>query len=129
MDLAMARGPLMLSLKLMLRLMLLFFMDHMDMLDEVDIMAMLDMLDMDMVVVSLPILMVTLPTMDIDMARGPLMLSLKQRLMLLFFMDHMDMLDVDMLDMLDILETDTLLTPTVTRLGTDMVPILITDKL
>merc|ERR1712123_359526 len=62
--------------------------------------AMLDMVDMDMVVVSLPILMVTLPTED--MARGPLMLSLKLRLMLrlmlLFFMDHMDMLDVDMLD-------------------------------
>merc|ERR1711892_1246966 len=66
--------------------------------------------------------MVTLPTQDIDVAKGPL------RLMLLFFMDHMDMLDVDMLDMLDILETDTLLTPTVTLLGTDMVPILITDK-
>merc|ERR1711892_1487657 len=63
-----------------------------------------------------------------DMARGPLTLSLKLRLMLLFFMDHMDMLDVDMLDMLDILETDTLLTPTVTLLGTDMVPTLITDK-
>merc|ERR1712123_289215 len=65
-----------------------------------DMLGMLDMLDMEMVVVSLPILMVTLPTEDLAMARGPLMLSLKLmlRLMLLFFMNHMDMLDVDMLD-------------------------------
>merc|ERR1712025_667941 len=101
-SLILERGLLMLNLRLMLMLMLilLFFMVPMDM-----VCRMLDMLDMDMV----PMVMALDP---MDMAvedsliweRGPLMLSQKQRLMLmlilLFFMVPMDMV-CHMLDMQD----------------------------
>merc|ERR1712025_941712 len=99
-SLILERGLLMLNLRLMLMLMLilLFFMVPMDM-----VCRMLDMLDLDMV----PMVMALDP---MDMAvedsliweRGPLMLSQKQRLMLMlilvFFMVPIVM-DLELMDM------------------------------
>merc|ERR1712106_846933 len=87
MDTTLARGLLMLSL----RLMLLFSMELMDMLDMLLPLTPMDILAM------LPLLMHMVPTliliaMDTTLARGLLMLSL--RLMLLSFMELMDMLDM-----------------------------------
>merc|ERR1711887_292940 len=107
----MARGPLMLSQ----RLMLIFSMEPMaivpvlDMLDsdmDIPVLDMLDMVVMDLAVLATLVLA--------TMARGPLMLS--QRLMLVCTMEDMDMvlvwdmLDLDMdipvLDMLDMVVMD-----------------------
>merc|ERR1712082_468209 len=59
-------------------------------------MVVLDMLDTDMV-------LELMDTLDLDiMVRDPLMLNLKPRLMLVFFMEDTDMvLDMVVLDMLD----------------------------
>merc|ERR1719228_2462481 len=115
----MARDPLMLNQRLNLkpRLMQVFFMEDMDM---VLVWAMLvwdievlDMLDMDMVLDLTDIL-------DLDiMARDPLMLNQRLRLMLDFFMEDMDMvlvwdmlvwdivvLDMVVLDMPDMVDMD-----------------------
>merc|ERR1711970_944483 len=114
----MARGPLMLSLRL--KLMLVFCMEPMDMVPVLD-MLVLDMdipvLDMlDMVVMDLVMAVLAMLVLD-TMARGLLMLS--QRLMLVCIMEDMvlvwDMLDLDMdipvLDMLDmvVMDLDTVL--------------------
>merc|ERR1712050_39047 len=116
----MARGPLMLSLRL--KLMLVFSMEPMatvlvlDMLVsdmDIPVLDMLDMvvMDLDMAVLAMLVL--------VTMARGLLMLS--QRLMLVCTMEDMamvlvwDMLDLDMdipvLDMLDmvVMDLDTVL--------------------
>merc|ERR1711982_291724 len=111
----MARGPLMLSQKLIL--MLVFSMEPMAMV------PVLDMLDLDMDILVLD--MLDMVVMDLamavlaTMARGLLMLS--QRLMLVSTMEDMamvlvwDMLDLDMdipvLDMLDmeVMDLDTVL--------------------
>merc|ERR1711936_1454031 len=115
----MARDPLMLNLKP--RLMLVFCMEDMDMVLVLAMlvldMAVLAMLDMDMVLELMDI-----PDLDITV-RDPLMLNLKQKLMLAFFMEDMDMdmvwdmlvwdmvvldmLDMDMaLELMDILDLD-----------------------
>merc|ERR1719393_1073086 len=108
----MARDPLMPSQRL--RPMLDFFMEDTDMV-----------LDSDMPVLDMPDTVTDLatPVLDTDTvldttARDPLMLSLKPRLMLDFFMEDMDTvldLDTPVLDMLDtamllpmlVLDTDT----------------------
>merc|ERR1711915_158295 len=107
----MARGLLMLSLRL--RLMLDSTMEDMDMVLDMLVLAMpdLDMPDTDMA-----ILPTDTPPLDI-MARGLLMLSPRLRLMLDSTMEDMDMvldmlvlamLDLDMLDTdMDILPMDT----------------------
>merc|ERR1711970_1415041 len=75
---------LLLRLRLMPRLMLDFSMEDMDMVLVWD-MEVLDMLDMDMV-------LELMDTLDLDItARDLLMLSLKPRLMLVYFMEDMDM--------------------------------------
>merc|ERR1719393_1223575 len=109
-----ARDPLMLNQRL--RPMLDFFMEDTDMV-----------LDSDMPVLDMPDTVTDLatPVLDTDTvldttARDPLMLSLKPRLMLDFFMEDMDTvldLDTPVLDMLDtamllpmlVLDTDTVL--------------------
>merc|ERR1719268_100060 len=104
----MARGLLMLSLRL--RLMLDSTMEDMDMVLDMLVLAMpdLDMLDTDMA-----ILPTDTPPLDI-MARGLLMLSLRLRLMLDSTMVDMDMvldmLDSTMVDM-DMLDTDMAILP------------------
>merc|ERR1712121_618651 len=92
----MARGLLMLSLRL--KLMLVFSMEPMAMV------PVLDMLDLDM---DIPVLdMLDMVVMDLamlvlaTMARGLLTLSLRLKLMLVFSMEPMDMVPV--LDMLDL---------------------------
>merc|ERR1712237_108129 len=116
----MARGPLMLSLRL--KLMLVFSMEPMAMVLVLDMLVsdmdipVLDMLDTVVMVLDMAVLaMLVLATM----ARGLLMLS--QRLMLVCTMEDMDMvlvwdmLDLDMdipvLDMLDmvVMDSDTVL--------------------
>merc|ERR1711972_1208523 len=110
----MARDPLMPSQRL--RPMLDFFMEDTDMV-----------LDLDTPVLDMPdtVMDSATPVLDTDTvldttARDPLMLSLKPRLMLDFFMEDMDMvldLDTPVLDMLDtamllpmlVLDTDTVL--------------------
>merc|ERR1712055_200063 len=110
----MARDPLMLNPRLnqRLRLMLDFFMEDMDM-DLV-----LDMLVWDIVVLAMvdtDMVLDLTDTLDLDiMARDPLMLNLKPRLMLVFCMEDMDMVLVwDMLvwvivvmDMPDMVDMD-----------------------
>merc|ERR1711915_271085 len=99
----MARGLLMLSLRL--RLMLDSTMEDMDMVLDMLVSAMpdLDMLDTDMA-----ILPTDTPPLD-TMARGLLMLSPRLRLMLDSTMEVMDMvLDIPDLDMLD---TDMVILP------------------
>merc|ERR1712106_847380 len=93
-------GDITLSVKLRLRLTLLFFMELMDMLD-------LDMLVTDMLVLGM--LMLASPLLPVDMlvlavmSPTPLELSmlpsvrLRPRLTLLSFMEPTDMLDTDML--------------------------------
>merc|ERR1719357_1903531 len=110
----MARGLLMLSLRL--RLMLDSTMEDMDMVLDMPVLAMpdLDMLDTDMAI---------LPTDTpplVTMARGLLMLSPRLRLMLDSTMEDMDMvLVLDML-VLDIPELD--------MLDTDMdIPLMVLD--
>merc|ERR1712243_379031 len=92
MDTTLAKGLLMLSPRLMLRLMLLFSTEAMGIL-VLDILV-LDMLDMDPPMLAMD--------MDTTLARGLLMLSpkLKLRLTLLFFMVLMAMLVLVMQDML-----------------------------
>merc|ERR1712029_438654 len=118
----MARGLLMLSLRL--KLMLVFSMEPMamvpvlDMLDsdtDILVLDMLDMVVMDLAMVVLAMLVLA------TMARGLLMLSQRLMLMLVFSMEDMamvlvlDMLDLDMdipvLDMLDmeVMDLDTVL--------------------
>merc|ERR1712119_23086 len=114
-----------------LKLMLVFCMEPMDMV------PVLDMLDLDM---DIPVLdMLDMVVMDLDMAvlamlvlatmaRGPLMLSQRLKLMLVFCMEPMemvpvlDMLDLDMdipvLDMLDMVVMDSDMEDTV--LDTDV---------
>merc|ERR1719209_1686037 len=109
----MARGPLMLSQ----RLMLVFTMEDMDMVlvwDMLDLdIPVLDMLDMVVMVLVMAVLAILVL---VTMARGPLMLSQRLKLMLVFSMEPMamvlvlDMLDLDMdilvLDMLDMVVMD-----------------------
>merc|ERR1712029_785068 len=100
----MARGLLMLSLRL--RLMLDSTMEDMDMVLDMPVLAMpdLDMLDTDMAI---------LPTDTpplVTMARGLLMLSPRLRLMLDSTMVDMDMLVLDIPD-LDMLDTDMAILP------------------
>merc|ERR1711971_849194 len=90
-----ARGLLMLNPRP--RPMLLSFMEDMDM-------AVLDMLESDMLVLDMamlpPLPMATLPLAILVLAttaRGPLMLNLRPRPMLLSFMEDMDMAVLDML--------------------------------
>merc|ERR1719513_260883 len=106
----MARGLLMLSLRL--KLMLVFSMEPMDMV------PVLDMLDLDMDILVLDTL--AMVVMDLamlvlaTMARGLLMLSQRLKLMLVFSMEPMDMvpvldmldLDIPVLDMLDMVVMD-----------------------
>merc|ERR1712228_693251 len=106
----MARGLLMLSLRL--RLMLDSTMEDMDMVLDVLVLAMpdLDMLDTDMAILPTDI-----PPLD-TMARGLLMLSPRLRLMLDSTMEDMDMvlvLDMLVLDIpdLDMLDTDMAILP------------------
>merc|ERR1719430_3027246 len=83
----MARDPLTLSLKP--RLMLVFFMEDMDM-DVVWDMLVLDMVVLAMLDMDMVLELMDTPDLDI-MARDLLMLNLKPRLMLVFFMEDMDM--------------------------------------
>merc|ERR1712212_906762 len=91
----MARGPLMLSQRLML---------------DLDI-PVLDMLDM---VVMVLVMAVSAILVLVTMARGPLMLSQRLKLMLVFSMESMDMvlvwdmldLDIPVLDMPDMVVMD-----------------------
>merc|ERR1712212_1313894 len=104
----MARGPLMLSQ----RLMLVCTMEDMDMVLDLDI-PVSDMLDMVVMVLVMAVLAILVL---VTMARGPLMLSQRLKLMLVFSMEPMamvlvlDMLDLDMdilvLDMLDMVVMD-----------------------
>merc|ERR1711970_1452979 len=115
----MARDPLMLNQRLnqRLRLMLDFFMEDMGMV------LVWDMLVWDIVVLAMldtDIVLDLTDTLDLDiMARDPLMLSLKPRLMLVFCMEDMDMvlvwdmliwdivvLDMLVLDMPDMVDMD-----------------------
>merc|ERR1712025_1092036 len=118
MDTTLARGLLMLSPRLMLRLMLLFSMEAMGIL-VLDIlvldMLVLDMLDLDMLALAMLDMDTPMLDMDVDttLARGLLMLSqkLKLRLTPLFFMELMAMLvlvmqDMPVLDMLAMLVLD-----------------------
>merc|ERR1711875_58015 len=100
-----ARGLLMLSQRLMLRL--VFSMEPMAMVPVLDMdIPVLDMLDMVVMDLAMPVL-------D-TMARGLLMPSLRLKLMLVFSMEPMamvpvlDMLDLDIpvLDMLDMVVMD-----------------------
>merc|ERR1719317_1896775 len=113
---------LLLKPRLMLRLMLVSFMEPMAMV------PVLGMLDLDMLVLDMdiPVLdMLDMVVMDLDMAvlamvvldtmaRGLLMLSLRLKLMLVFSMEPMDMvplldmldLDIPVLDMLDMVVMD-----------------------
>merc|ERR1719477_10732 len=104
----MARGLLMLSLRL--KLMLVFSMEPMamvpvlDMLDldmDIPVLDMLDMVVMDSAMAVLAMLVLA------TMARGLLRLSLRLKLMLVFFMELMAMVPV--LDMLDLDMDDTVL--------------------
>merc|ERR1719385_576651 len=115
----MARGLLMLSLRL--RLMLVFTMVDMDMVLDILVLAMpdLDMLDLDMLDLDMLPLPTDTPPLD-TMARDLLMLSPRLRLMLVFTMVDMDMVldipDSAMLDTdMDILPTDTLPLDTMAR--------------
>merc|ERR1712183_55746 len=111
----MARGPLMLSLRL--KLMLVFSMEPMATVSDMDILV-LDMLDTVVMVLDMVILaMLVLATM----ARGLLMLS--QRLMLVCTMEDMDMvlvwdmpdldMDIRVLDMQDMVAMDSAMEDTV----------------
>merc|ERR1712183_633732 len=96
-------------------------------MEPMDMVPVLDMLDLDM---DIPVLdMLDMEVMDLDtMARGPLMLSQRLKLMLVFCMEPMemvpvlDMLDLDMdipvLDMLDMVVMDSDMEDTV--LDTDV---------
>merc|ERR1712055_718832 len=115
----MARDPLMLNPRLnqRLRLMLDFFMEDMDMV------LVWDMLGWDIVVLAMvdtDMVLDLADTLDLDiMARDPLMLNQRLRLMLDFFMEDMDMvlvwdilvwdivvLDMVVLDMPDMVDMD-----------------------
>merc|ERR1712224_451192 len=100
----MARGLLMLSLRL--KLMLVFSMEPMDMVPVLD---MLDLDMPDMVVMDLAMAVLAMLVLA-TMARGLLMLSLRLKLMLVFSMEPMAMVPVlDMLDSaMDILVLDML---------------------
>merc|ERR1719422_1158604 len=92
-----ARGLLMLSQRLMLMLMLVFFMEPMAMVPVLDMdIPVLDMLDM--VVMDLDMAVLAMLVLD-TMARDLLMPSLRLKLMLVFSMEPMDMVPVLDMDM------------------------------